>query len=384
MKIVVDGVFFQLTQSGIGRVWAAVLPRLAAKAGIEIVLLDRGGAPDIPGVSRVPFPTYSSKFNAQDSLLLEQMCRQQKADLFISTYYTTPLKTPSLLTLYDMIPERFGFDMAARDWREKELAIAHARRHLVISEQTGRDLVEYYPELDPAAIDLAYCGVDDTVFKPTPAKAQAEFRARLGLERDYFLFVGSRVQHKGYKNSRLFFEVLPKIKNPNFDVLCVGGEPELEPWIEELAPEGCNVKRVELSDADLALAYGAASALVYPSLYEGFGMPVAEAMACRCPVITTNLGSIAEVAGSASHVITGRSKTEMAKALTAVRDPATRQALQDAGEKQAAKFRWNGFADVLATAAKQVVGDAKTGQFEAFYDLWANLRRTQGGLDIQF
>jgi hypothetical protein len=100
LSLVIDGVFFQLAQSGIARIWRAVLPLLVAKLDMQIVLLDRGGITvEIPGVEVIPFPTYKSKFTPQDSILLERVCRHYDAKVFISTYYTTPLQTPSLLLI---------------------------------------------------------------------------------------------------------------------------------------------------------------------------------------------------------------------------------------------------------------------------------------------
>src|SRR5436309_3325739 len=82
------------------------------------------------------------------SIFLEKMCELRATDIFVSTYYTTPLRTPSLSVVYDMIPERLDCDLNKRAWREKELAIAYGRRHLCMSERARLDLLEFYPELD--------------------------------------------------------------------------------------------------------------------------------------------------------------------------------------------------------------------------------------------
>ena len=96
MKFVVDGVVFQSAERGIGDVWQAVLPLLVDRHQFGIVLLDRGGAPAIPGVVLWPFPSYDWTSTAADSALLETTCRLHCADLFASTSSTTPLRTPSL------------------------------------------------------------------------------------------------------------------------------------------------------------------------------------------------------------------------------------------------------------------------------------------------
>jgi len=381
LSLVIDGVFFQLTQSGIARVWRAVLPQLAAKLDMPIVFLDRGGITcDMPGVEVVPFPTYKSKFTPHDSALLERICRHYGAELFISTYYTTPLNTPSLSLVYDMIPERFQFDLTARDWREKELAIAHARRHICISHNTRKDLLEFYPELDPATTTVAHCGVDPEVFKRADETSVAQFRRSLGLSRPYYMFVGSRVQAKNYKNASLFFDALKEMNGIDFDVLCVGGEKATPDAAQ--GSKGAKIIQVDLDDEELAVAYSGAAALVYPSLYEGFGLPVVEAMSCQCPVISTNHGSLAEVAADAVLRIEGNTVPEMNEALRTVRDPVVREKLIALGSQQAAKFRWEPFADEVVRAVHAIVSNSKAGAYVDFYDQWSKLRLLQGEVDV--
>jgi len=381
MALVIDGVFFQLAQSGITRIWRAVLPLLAQKIDMPIVFLDRGGFDEkFEGIEVVPFPSYKSKYNAGDSQLLEQVCRHYGAKVFSSTYYSTPMETPSLLLVYDMIPERLGFDLSARDWREKELAIIHARRHLCISANTRKDLLEFYPELDPKTTSFAYCGVD-AAFTPRDPQAITEFRNRLGLTRPYFMFVGSRVQANNYKNASLFFDTLSEMKSADFDVLCVGGEKET-PGSATSDGSSPRIVQVDLDDDGLALAYSGAAALVYPSLYEGFGLPVAEAMSSHCPVICTNHGSLAEVTADAALHISGTSTREMAAALQQVRDPAVRQRLIERGAIQAKQFRWEPFADAMASSIQALAAEGDRGVHRDFYRQWAQLRKLQGEVDI--
>ena len=381
MALIIDGVFFQLAQSGIARVWRAVLPLLAQRLDMPIVFLDRGGFNETcDGIEVVPFPSYKSKYNAGDSLLLEKICRHYDAKAFTSTYYSTPMQTPSLLLVYDMIPERLDFDLSARDWREKELAIAHAQRHLCISDNTRKDLLEFYPELDPRTTFFAHCGIDPTIFKPGDPTAIADLRQRLGLQRPYYLFVGSRVQANNYKNASLFFDAVASMEDVDFDVLCVGGEKLVPASISE--SRGPKIVQANLDDRDLALAYGGAAALVYPSLYEGFGLPVAEAMNSHCPVICTSHGSLAEVAGDATLTVSGSSISEMASAMREVRDPVVRASLIERGSIQGAQFRWEPFADAIAKAVQDIAIEGDSGKHLDFYERWAQLRRLQGEVDV--
>ena len=164
--IAIDGVFFQLYRTGIARVWKSLLEEWAnTEFGKHLVVLDRvGSAPKIEGISYYQIPAYDYNSTDADREMLQQVCDELGVELFISTYYTTPLTTPSVFMTYDMIPEVVGADLSQPMWREKQRGIAHASSFLTISEHTARDLVKYYPAIDPSTVTAALCGVR-SVFK---------------------------------------------------------------------------------------------------------------------------------------------------------------------------------------------------------------------------
>lgn len=382
MKLLIDGVFFQINNTGIARVWQTILPYLVGHNGFEIYMLDRGNAPIIEGVTYIPFPTNLFYYCADDSILIQRVCDQYEIDVFTSTYYTTPLSTPMLLMVYDMIPELFDFDMMQRGWMEKDTAICFAQRYLCISENTRYDLLSFYPEIPASKATVAYCGVDNAVFNIRPVEDVVAFQQAYGLDRPYFLFVGSRVQHNGYKNSQLCFDALSLIRSADFDVFCVGGERELEAEVLARMPAGVECRRVELTDEELSLAYNGAIALVYPSLYEGFGMPVIEAMASGCPVITTHHGSLLEAAGDAACLVSGTSVDEMYNALLHVREPDYRETLQRKGLEHVKQFSWEKMADKFGQDVLVLHEEAQQGIYESFFKRWRQLREVQANVDF--
>jgi glycosyltransferase involved in cell wall biosynthesis len=381
MKLIVDGVFFQLASTGIARVWSSILPRLARVPDLEIVLLDRGGCPTFAGIHTIDFPAYKMHANtAADSLLIDRFCRELDANVFVSTYYTTPVTVCSVLMVYDMIPEVMGFDLSQRAWQEKAIAIGFASYFACISENTRSDLRRFYPGTQDRSI-VTHCGVDRDVFHPRNQKQVETFKRDFDISKAYFVLVGSREQHLGYKNGDLLFKAVQKVRDVELEILCIGGELHLNPDILASLPANVSARRIDLTDDQLACAYTGAEALVFPSLYEGFGMPVIEAMACGCPVITTKGGALGEISGDAAIFISGRDEDELRRAMESVRAPTKRSYLVEEGGRQADRYDWGAMALGLHDLLKKASVESKTKKFKAFLKDWQKLRTIQADVD---
>jgi glycosyltransferase involved in cell wall biosynthesis len=350
--VVLDGVFFQEFSTGISRVWQSLLQVWVANGFAErVVLLDREGtAPPIPGVRRRVIARHAYERLEEDRALLQRVCDEEDAAAFVSTYYSSPLETPSVMMVYDMIPEVFGSDPAVPMWREKDTCIGHADRFVAISANTARELCAFHPEIDPSRVTIARCGVSP-LFRPGEAAEVEAFRCRHAIGRPYFLLVGAR---KAYKNAATFLRAFAGLRERRqFAVVCVGGERDLEPELLTLRA-GEERFTLRLDDEGLRLAYCGATALAFPSIYEGFGMPVAEAMACGCPVITTRNASLPEVAGDAALYVKPMDHVGMAKALVDVQDPELRAGLIARGLERAKLFTWPGMAHAVAKVLDEV------------------------------
>ncbi|MEZ2240849.1 class I SAM-dependent methyltransferase [Microcoleus sp.] len=346
--ILIDGVFFQLFRTGIARVWQSLLEEWAkGDFSKHIIVLDRvGTAPKIPGLRYRNVPRYDYGSTIADREMLQQVCDEEGADLFISTYYTTPLSTPTAFIAYDMIPEVLQANLQEPMWREKHYGIRHASAYISISENTAQDLTRFFPEISLEFITIAHCGVDN-LFTPASQEAIKSFKNKYGISKPYFISVGGG---SDYKNTILFFQAFGKLASKQgFEIVFTGSGILLEGELR-IYTAGSVVHKLQLSDEELRLAYSGAVALVYPSLYEGFGLPVLEAMACGCPVITCPNASIPEVAGAAALYVKDDDIDGLTDALCEVQKPKIRNSLIAAGLEQAKKFSWSQMAQTVSSA----------------------------------
>lgn len=357
---VIDGIFYQLASTGIARLWTSLLTEWSKlDFSPTVILLDRAGtAPKIEGIRSRTIPPYEYEAPENDRAFLQALCDEEGADLFVSTYYTTPLTTPSVFFAYDMIPENTHlYNLQDPVWQVKHFGITHALTFIAISMNTGKDLIEFYP---PAAnkVSIAYPGIDTKRFYPSSEQDVERFRQKYSLAKPYFLFVGNRHYHK---NGRLLFEGLACVANRDeYSVVCVGAMYKSDLELARLVPD-VSVKVLPLSDDELRTAYSGAIALVYPSIYEGFGLPILEAMACDCPVITCHNTSLPEVAGAAALYVAQDRAEEMAIALQNIQQPEVRTQLIKMGRRQIQKFSWEN----MAVAVQQAL--TKTYREEVLY-----------------
>lgn len=225
-------------------------------------------------------------------------------DVLHETYYSyksagSP-SIPTVLTVHDMIHERYANWFSHKDdtARRKLAAVKRADHVICISENTRRDLLELH-DLDPDKVSVVHHGYD--VLK---AGADAEIHSSvLKKAMPYVLYVGDRANYKNFKTLLRAYAGSSWLRE-NFRIISFGGgkfRPDETELFGELSINPSQIDQVSGDDGVLAVYYQNAAAFVYPSLYEGFGIPPLEAMALGCPVICSNTSSIPEVVGDAAE-----------------------------------------------------------------------------------
>lgn len=279
------------------------------------------------------------------------------ADVFYAPDFALPplWRAPGVITVHDLSYRLFpdSYPESLRRYLETVVprSVAQAQLVLVDSEATQRDLIAAY-DVDPAKVSVLYCGVDP-VFQPQDSQAAREAVAhRYGIDCPYFLSVGTIQPRKNI--ARIIAALRGAVENGLPHHLVHVGRPG---WLHEpilAAPREHRVaERVHFltdvdADEDLATLYCGATAFVFPSLYEGFGIPVLEAMACGTPVITANISSLPEVAGEAAILVDPTDVEAIGEALAALAsDESVREQLIAAGKERAALFTWKRAAEEL-------------------------------------
>jgi len=355
-SILIDGVIFQKQRgrpAGISRVWHALLQQLGSSPlADQIVLLDRGKtAPRVPGITIQDIWDFNAFYADAEPLYLQEVMDTLGGSLFISTYYTYPENSPCMMMLHDMTPEIMGHDLSHTEWMMKGKAIEKSAGYLCVSQSTLRDFHRIYPQHAEKPAFLVPNASTRSFHSNSEARIQ-QFRQTYGLQKPYYYLCGHRA---GYKNAMLFFRAFDLLENKTeYDILCTGGsrtlEPVFKPFLHSLT---CHLHF--LNDEDLTVAYSAATALVYPSMYEGFGLPVLEAMQSGCPVIACNTSSIPEVAGDAALLVGTSDVEAMKQALVAVQDPALREAMVQRGYGNANRFSWESTGEKLTAALAEML-----------------------------
>ncbi len=292
-----------------------------------------------------------------------------KVDLYHATHYVMPLVVPcrSVVTIHDIIhllypeflPNRLAFLYAERMIRR---SLQRGDRIISVSRNTRDDLMSYF-QVGGEKIEVIYNGIEDVFRTVLPSDDLERWLRNLGLERPYLLFVGNPKPHKNLDNVVKAYARALQLHDFPHRLACVGDRGGIEFKIRQRAEQLGIGERVLLlghvAQEALPAVYQGAAAFLYPTLYEGFGLPVVEAMASRVPVITSNTSALKEIAAGYADLVNPLDVDAMAQAIVrTVSDNDHRKSLRKLGQRRAEDFHWRQAAGKTLEVYRQALGVA--------------------------
>jgi|GEM_PF-84445 len=300
---------------------------------------------------------------------LHKAAYKAQPDIFHFPFYMLPLffKVPSVTTIHDISyevnPSWFSFWAGHMFRAFSRYAARVSKIILTDSVFSAEELARVYKHAAGKikVIPLAA----DSIFKTT--KADAKLKARFNITSPFILYAGSLTKRRNLEKLFAAFNILVKKKKLNLQLVLAGEEikpaPDTAALINKYKLEGKVIKTGYVADKELARLYKAADCFVYPSLYEGFGLPILEAFASGCPVVTSGLTATAETAGTAALLIDPLDEVKIAEAVFGiVTDPDLRDALVQKGFSRAAEFSWAKTAALTLQAYKELFSGKITSQ----------------------
>lgn len=269
---------------------------------------------------------------------LESAIRKQH--IFHSSYfrYSNNSCALNVTTVHDFTYEHYV--QGIKKWihgLQKKKAIEKSAGIICVSESTRQDLINFYPWIDVRRIRVIYNGVGSEFYPLKSFCSEACSELGMYVDRPFLLFVGDR---SPYKNFDIFVALADLL--PGFDLIVVGGKPFSDKERSKLSSISSRVKHfIGISSEKLNLLYNAAYCLVYPSSYEGFGIPLLEAMKAGCPVVSTNLSSIPEVAGDAALLVDEITVEDFVEQIRKLSNESFRKRLIQKGFSRADQFSWD-------------------------------------------
>jgi alpha-1,3-rhamnosyl/mannosyltransferase len=360
MRIGLDARYTGRHFPGIGRYTLGLARGLAElEHGHTLVLIygpNRDARYDLAAIAALPgvevAQARTTAFAPGQQIELPRLARRLGLDLLHSPYYVKPyfgLPCPSVLTVYDLLGWRYPRALSLRGrlfYRAlMGLAVRTADAIVTVSLSARDDIAHCY-NVPASSIDVTPLAAERR-FEPQPLEAVAAMRERYNLPERYVLYLGANKPHKNLERLLCAWErVLAAGAAPPDAVLVLAGhEDPAYPEPRRLVVERNLGQRVRFlpdpADADLPALYSGALIFVFPSYYEGFGLPPLEAMACGAPVVCSSAGSLVEVVGDAALTVDPLQMLELAEGLSRLlRNAALRQTLRERGLTRARGFTW--------------------------------------------
>ena len=372
IRVLVDGhIYGMQSHGGVGRCFTETLNRLGRHADdIEVIVHlpsnPKGTPPKGPGIRHVEnwnirpgrlFAPFSARVNMA-------RIRALRPQIFHSTYYTLPYwpELRTVVTVHDFIDEN-SFQTMSGNYMgfvaHKRKVIERADAIIAVSHATKQDILKY-TRAEADSISVIYHGINEDVAATSPTEEEINhFRAENRIREPYWLFVGRRLRYKNFGVLlRAWARVTHSYRIDSY-LVAIGPHDGLESWqIDFLIRNRLEQRLVLLSRVDdrtLSVAYHGAAAFILPSLFEGFGIPLLEAMACNTPIIASDIPVLHEVASDAALYFDPHDEDALAEAMVQILDDRLRQDLAGKGQKRLSRFSWDKSARQIAEVYRSLV-----------------------------
>jgi glycosyltransferase involved in cell wall biosynthesis len=333
-------------QSGVGSYIAGLLPALV-RAGCELVVYVDPANP-VPGLDKFSLktvPVFAGKYSPLATLDFRRREKQDKLDLFHSPFYAAPLlNCPVVVTVHDLIP----FLIKIYSWPKQKMVqagyrlIANRAAHLIADSRCTAADIHRILRVTPDRISTIYLAADRNIFHPNVARDDEKIlQQKFGVKKPFVVLASARNWRTKNLTSTLHaLELAQNETNIRFQSVMYGPTNGAN---NNSHAHKLNLLNLGYLDAeDLAALFRHAHAFVMPSLYEGFGLPLVEAMSCGCPVIASDRGSLPEVAGVGAQCFDAFDVQAMADAISKLlRSPEELQQKRSAALRRAADFSWD-------------------------------------------
>jgi alpha-1,3-rhamnosyl/mannosyltransferase len=331
--------------SGVGTYIAGLLEALSRLSTVELVVYENPDNP-VPDLQAdcMRRPVRSGRYSPIAQFELARLCRQDRLHVFHSPFYMVPFLTdsPVVITVHDLIPFLFPIDRQAKQRLVKmghKAAVKKAAHLIVVSWHTARDLQSIL-QIPSEQITVIHNAARRDLFRPEKQPGELQYlRDRYEIQACYVVVASARNwQTKNLSAAMAALDIARKSSGRNFQTVVFGPENGLKAL--KSAPE--NLRRLgHIPARDLAILFRNAKLFIAPSFYEGFGLPVLEAMSCGCAVIASSGGALPEVVADGGQVFAPMDITGMAHAIAELLShPDMLHRWRDSALQRAADFSW--------------------------------------------